>query len=115
MALTSSSTERVDTAVDVGFLDHRGERLLGHPAGLEKRREVAPLPELGDAQLDSARSGLPIAIAVAVAAVDPVGAALPVCRSGQALDLQLHQALRGKSELSPNFGDGLKDQAAAWA
>ena len=94
--------------MDVGFLDHRGERLLGHPAGLEKRREVAPFSELGDAQLDSARSGLPIAIAVAVAAVDPVGAALPVCRSGQALDLQLHQALRGKSHhLAQQIGVGV--------
>jgi hypothetical protein len=29
-------------ALDVGFLDHRGQRLLGHPARLQEGREVAP-------------------------------------------------------------------------
>src|SRR5215471_17292046 len=73
-------------------LGDRRERFLGHPAGLQKRREVAPLAQLGDTQLDGARAGLPIALAVAVAVVDPVGAALAVAGPGQALDLQLHQA-----------------------
>lgn len=60
----------------IGFLDHGGERLLGHPARLEEAREVAALPELGDPQLDRAGARLPVAVAVAVG--DPLGAALAV-------------------------------------
>ena len=67
-------------------------------------------------QLDAARSGLPIAITVAVTVVDPVGAALAVRRAGQALDLQLHQALRGKSHhLTQQIGVGALLQQGAKA
>jgi hypothetical protein len=62
-ALTRSSTERVD----VGLLDHRGERLLGHPAGLQEAWEIAALAQLRDAQLDRAGARLPVTVAVAVA------------------------------------------------
>jgi hypothetical protein len=34
--------------LDVGFLDHRGQGLLGHPSRLEEAREVAALAQLGD-------------------------------------------------------------------
>jgi hypothetical protein len=36
-------------------------------AGFEKRREVAGLPQLGDAQLQGAEAGVEAAVAVAVA------------------------------------------------
>ena len=87
-------------ALDVGLLDHGGERLLRHPARLQESREVAPLPELRNAQFDRARSGLPIASAVAVAVIDPVRAAFATAGAGQALDFQLDQAVRGKPYIS---------------
>jgi hypothetical protein len=96
IALTSSSTERVDT-LHVGFLDDRGERLLGRPTRLQEGREIAALAQLRDAQLDRPGARLPDPIAIAVALVDPIQAALAVRRAGRALDVQLHQPLRGKS------------------
>src|ERR1700694_280714 len=36
-------------ALDVGFLDHRGERLLRHPAWLQEAWEVAALAQFWDA------------------------------------------------------------------
>ena len=47
-------------ALDVGFLDHRGQRLLGHPPRLQEAGKVAALPQLGDAQLDRAGARLPV-------------------------------------------------------
>ena len=41
-------------ALDVGLLDHRGQRLLGHPPRLEEARKVRALAQLGDAQFDRA-------------------------------------------------------------
>ena len=46
-------------ALDVGLLDHRGQRLLGHPARLEEAGEVAALAQLRDTQLNRAGAGLP--------------------------------------------------------
>ena len=46
-------------ALDVGLLDHRSKRLLGHPPRLQEAGEVAPLPQLRDLQLDRAGPGLP--------------------------------------------------------
>ena len=60
-------------ALDVGFLDHRGQCLLGHPPWFEEAREVAALAQLRDTQLDGAGAGLPIAVAIAVALGEPVG------------------------------------------
>ena len=72
-------------ALDVGFLDHRGQRLLGHPARLQEAREVAALAQLRDAQLDRAGPRLPVAVAVAVALDQPLGALLAIAprRSGR--------------------------------
>ena len=42
-------------AVDPGFLDHGDQRLLRRLARLQERREVAALPQLGDAQLQAAQ------------------------------------------------------------
>ena len=63
----------VDTAVDTppipGLLDYCDQRLLGALAGLQKRREVAALPQFQDAQLQRAKPGIEGAIAVTVAPV----------------------------------------------
>ena len=53
--------------LDIGLLDHRGQRLFGQPPRLEEAGEVAALPELGNAQLDGAGPRLPVPLAVAVA------------------------------------------------
>jgi len=94
--------QRLDQVVDragrdalhVGFLDHRGERLLAQAPRLQEGREVAALAQLWDAQLDRAGARLPYPIAVAVALIKAIGAALAVRRTGLAFDLELHQALR---------------------
>jgi hypothetical protein len=80
------------------LLDHRVQRLLGGPAGLQKAREVGAAPELRNPQLDSAGSGLPVALAVAVALVHPLGAAFAMGGAAQAIALQLHQALGGEAD-----------------
>ena len=80
-------------ALDVGLLDHRGERLLGRPTRLEEPGEVAALSELRDLQVDRAGAGLPEPVAVAVAAVGPLGASLAEGRSAAPLDVHLHHAL----------------------
>ena len=80
-------------ALDVGLLDHRGERLLGRPARLEEPGEVAALSQLRDLQIDRAGARLPEPVAVAVAAVGPLGASLAVGGRAQALDVHLHHAL----------------------
>src|SRR5437763_1525124 len=75
MARTRSSTERVEmpwtwaswtTAVSA----------FGQPARFEKDREVAAASQLGDAQFDRTRTGLPVTLAVAIALVAPLRTAL---------------------------------------
>jgi hypothetical protein len=85
-------------ALDVGLLNDGGERLLGHPARLEEAREIRALPEPGDAELDRAGTSLPRPLAVAIALGEPPRALLPVGRTGQLADLQLHQAPGGKAD-----------------
>ena len=87
-------------ALDVGFLHHGGQRLLGQPARLQEARKVAALAQLRDAQLDRAGARLPDPVAVAVALDKPLGALLAIAGAGQALDLQLHQPLRRQSRSS---------------
>ena len=84
--------------MDVGFLDYRSQRLLGHAPRFEKGRKITALAQLGDAQLNRAGAGLPDPIAVPIAVIDPVWAALAMRGAGPALDFQLHQALRGKTD-----------------
>jgi len=67
-------------ALDVGFLDHRGDRLLGQPARLEEGGEVAALAQLRDPQLDRPGAGLPDPVAVAVAPPGRPSASPPVPR-----------------------------------
>src|SRR5207302_2761335 len=63
-------------AADPGLLDNRDQRLLRALAGFEKRREIAPLPQLWDAQLQRAEPGVEGALAIAVAPGGPLAAAL---------------------------------------
>jgi hypothetical protein len=93
--------------LDIGFLHHGGERLLGHPAWLQETRKIAALAQLGDAQLDRAGPRLPVALAVAVALGEPLGGLLAIARAGQSRDLQLHQALGRKADhLAQQIGIG---------
>jgi hypothetical protein len=84
--------------LDVGLLDHSGERLLGHPARLQEAGEVRALAQLRDAQFDRAGPRLPVSVTVAVALDQSLGALLAVGRAGQAAHLQLHQSLGCKTD-----------------
>jgi hypothetical protein len=77
----------------VALGDHRGQRPLGPPARLQQRREVAPLPQLGDRQLNRAHTRVPLARPIPVAPGDPVGGALAVGGADLAAHLDLHQRL----------------------
>ena len=85
-------------ALDIGFLDHCRQRLLAHPSRLQKAREVTAFPELRDAQLHRPGPGLPVAVAIAVAMVEPLSVPLAVPGAGQSLDFEGHQPLGGKRD-----------------
>jgi hypothetical protein len=94
-------------AVNVGLLDHRRQRLLRYPARLQEAREVAALPELGEAQLDRPGAGRPVPPPVAVAMRQPVRRPLAIGDAGQALHLELHQAFGGEGDhLAQEIGVG---------
>ena len=58
-------------------------------------------------QLDRARAGLPVALAIAVTLRKPLGVLLAVSGAGQAADLQLHQAFGRKADhLAQQVGVG---------
>jgi hypothetical protein len=64
-------------AGEVGFGDHRHERLLGPPPRLQQPvREVRALPQLRHGELDRADPCVPVTLPVAVATVDPLERAL---------------------------------------
>src|ERR1700760_1625089 len=85
-------------ALHIGLLNHRGQRLLGHPARLQEAREVASLAQLGDAQFDRAGARLPGPVTVAIALRQTLGVLLAIGRSGQPGDLHLHQSLGCKAD-----------------
>src|SRR5438045_1713138 len=85
-------------ALDISFLDHGGQRLLGQPARFEKGREIAAAPQLGDAQFDVTRTGLPVTVPAAIALVAPLRTAFAVPGAAQRFTLQLHHALGGKAD-----------------
>ena len=60
-------------ALDVGLLDHCGERLLRQPARLQETGKLGALAQLRDAQFNGAGACFPIALAVAVALDQPLG------------------------------------------
>src|SRR4029077_3117312 len=81
-------------ATDPGLLDHRDQRLLGRLARLEEWRKVRPLAQLGDAQLERAEPGVEAAVAVAIAVIEPIGAALVPAGADQPFDIGFHQDLQ---------------------
>jgi hypothetical protein len=82
-------------AGEVGVRDHRHERLLGPPPRLQQPvGEVAALAQLRDGELDRAYPRVPVALAVAVTAIDPLRRALPVRRAAELVRLRTHQRLR---------------------
>src|SRR6187200_2045961 len=93
-------------AAHIRLLDHRQQRLLRAPARLQKRREIAPLPDLRDLQLDFARPGVPAPGPIAVAMRCPVrGSALAALSADQLGDLELHHLRRaGLDRLADHVG-----------
>ena len=69
-------------ALNIGLLDHRRERLLGHAARFQKGREITALAQLRDAQLDGPSAGLPNPVAIAITVIDSVRAALAMGGAG---------------------------------
>jgi hypothetical protein len=78
-------------AVDVGLLHHRDQRLLGPPARLQERREVAAGPQPGNAQLQLPDPGVPGSWPVAVTLGHPVRGALAELGTDLGRNLGLHQ------------------------
>jgi hypothetical protein len=85
-------------AFDVGLLNNGGERLLGQTPGFEKARKIRALAQLGDTQLHRSGARLPVAVAIAVALIDPLGRAFAMGGPRQRADLHLHQALGGEAD-----------------
>lgn len=85
-------------ALDVGFLDDRGQRLLGHPPRLKETRKVAALAQLRDLQLDRPGPGLPVTLAIAVALSQTVRVFRAIAGSRAGAHLQFHQPLAGKPD-----------------
>ena len=82
-------------ALDVGFLYHCCQSLLGHLPGFEEAGKVRPLAKLGDAKLHRPRSRLPVAVAVAIALDQSFGVLLAVGGPGQRPYLQRHEPFGG--------------------
>ena len=89
----SFSTRRVDTPSRYDVATDRGQRPLGAAAVLQERREVRPVPQLRDGQLDRPGPGVPLPPPVAVAGVHPVRRDLPVARVAADLDVGVHHLL----------------------
>jgi hypothetical protein len=84
---------RADPA-EVGLLDDREEGPFRPPPGLEQGREVRPVADPRDGQLDRPDPGIPAPIAVAVAVGHSAPrVALAAWHAGQLADLGLHDRL----------------------
>ena len=91
--------------MDIGLLDHGGQRLLRHAARLQEAGEVAALAQLRNAQLDGSGPRLPDTVAIAVALDKPVWRALAMRGSCEAGHLHLHQPFGGEADHLPqNIG-----------
>jgi Histidine kinase-like ATPase domain len=93
-------------AAHIRLLDHCQQCLLRAPARLQKRREIAALPDLRDLQLDFARPGVPAPSPIAVAVRGPVrGPPLAALSPDQLGHLELHQLRRdGLDRLADHVG-----------
>ena len=80
-------------AADPGLLDDGHQGLLRGLAGLQERREVAALPQLGDPQLQGPQARVQRPVTVAVAIRRPLGRALVPPGADQPLHVRLHQQL----------------------
>ena len=89
--------------LDVRLLDHRQERPVDAPAGLQQGREEAAHPQLGDLELEAAHPGVQRLGAVAVAVGGPIGGAFvrvgPDHRAGLDLDQALDAGLEDQPQL----------------
>ena len=104
-------------AQQVGRGDDRGQRPLRAAAVLQERREVRPVPQLRDRQLDGAGPGVPLPRPVAVARVDPVRADLAIAGAARRLDLGVHHLLGERPDHLPQQvrarrGQGLLERVA---
>jgi hypothetical protein len=64
-------------------------------------------------QTGAGNPGLTVAVAGAVALVEPVGTALAVCGAGQTVDCPLHQALEGEAPQQIGIGASLHQRPKA--
>jgi hypothetical protein len=99
LALADAQPQALNELVDatrrnpahIGLLDNRQQRLLRTPARLQKRREVAPLADLGDLQLDRPRPRLPFPRPIAVAMRRPIRRSFAALGPDQLGYLAVHQ------------------------
>ena len=89
---------RVETPMNVGFLDHGRQRLLGGPAGLQERRKVAARAQLRDAQFHVPGARLPVPVPVAVPLRLTIRALLAIAGTRLAANFELHQSLGGETD-----------------
>jgi len=80
-------------AVDVGLLDHREQRPLMAPAGLQQAGEVGSRSQLGDVQLDGPDPGVPLPLPVPVPVREPGLGPLVQAGANQLGHLGVHQFL----------------------
>src|SRR5690606_9673686 len=81
-------------AEDVGLLDDSHQRFLGAAPWLQQAREIASLPQFGNAEVDGAHPRLPSTLTVAVAMRHTLRRPLVTVRTALAAPLALHQQLR---------------------
>jgi hypothetical protein len=78
---------------DPGFLDHGHQRLLRGLPGLEERREVAALPQLGDPELQGPQARVQAPIPISIPIRGPVAGSLVTSGTDQPVHVGLHQQL----------------------
>jgi hypothetical protein len=87
----------------VGVGDHRDERLLCTPAGLQQPvGEVAALAQLRHRELDRRDARVPVALPVAVPAVDPTRRPLAVAGAADSISIGAPQRLGKVLDLRPH-------------
>ena len=94
-------------ALNIGFLNNRGQRLLCQPPWLQKAREIRAFAQFRDTQLDRPGPRLPYPIAVAVALRQAIRALLAPRRTRLATDVEFHEPFGGEAEhLTQKIGVG---------
>jgi hypothetical protein len=93
IACTRSSTRRVETPPIQASCNRR---LLGYFARLQERREITPLAQFWDAQLQFTKPCVEAAVAEAIAPRDALAAAFVTAGADQAVHIGLHQQLQDR-------------------